>query len=415
MSTVAECQQRAQNIIAALPEKSLSPPPLFLSPISLLMNPITSISTTRPRGQPAAAKVPCDDCIARASSTKGKNASIGLCEHCTAVLHRTRRKQATPLVRRVRRQSNTIIDTVLGARGDPIDLPWSEDGHVQHALQFFVRNSAPQLAGYFDSPFWQRMVLQAGRHEPAVKHAIAAIGALHEKLLTGKIDSGQTHDRRTRFALEQCNRSIQFLIKPQEGGKPPNLRLMLTTCVLFTCFEALQGHCEQAIIHATQGYSLLQHYAMDPENKRWNVGAFAVELDQLCLLMRRIQTQSKGLMGKDFNAVPDVAAINAHRPTQFTSLLEARSGLEVVMNQLTIFFTDLELDDQFYNTAVSDAEKRFLFGPWLESWEMAFTAFLHCHRNTLSQSDRRAAMVLKAHHLVYNLYLICTIFVSGVC
>lgn len=131
--------------------------------------------------------------------------------------------------------------------------------------------------------------------------------------------------------------------------------------------------------------------------------------------MRRIQTQSKGLMGKDFNAVPDVAAIKTQRPTEFTSLLEARSGLEVVMNQLTIFFTDLELDDQFYNTAVSDAEKRFLFGPWLESWEMAFTAFLHHHRNTLSQSDRRAAMVLKAHHLVYNLYFICNSFVSGVC
>lgn len=62
---------------------------------------------------------------------------------------------------------------------------------------------------------------------------------------------------------------------------------MLTTCVLFTCFEALQGNCEQAIIHATQGYNLLQQYAVDPENRRWDAGAFAVELDQLCLLMRR--------------------------------------------------------------------------------------------------------------------------------
>lgn len=78
--------------------------------------------------------------------------------------------------------------------------------------------------------------------------------------------------------------------------KPPNLRLMLTTCVLFTCFEALQGHCEQAIVHATQGYALLQQYALEPASRRWDVGAFAVELDQLRLLMRRLQTQSKGLM-----------------------------------------------------------------------------------------------------------------------
>lgn len=141
------------------------------------------------------------------------------------------------------------------------------------------------------------MVLQAGRHEPSVRHALAAIGSLHEKVLAGIIDPTQPQDARTQFALQQCNKSIQHLIKPENTGMTkPNLRLMLTTCVLFTCFEALQGHCEQAIIHARQGYSLLQQYAVDPGSRRWDVGAFAVELDQLCLLMRRLQTQSKGIM-----------------------------------------------------------------------------------------------------------------------
>ncbi|KAK6397197.1 hypothetical protein LTR65_007697 [Meristemomyces frigidus] len=175
---------------------------------------------------------------------------------------------------------------------------------------------------------------------------------------------------------------------------------MLTICVLFTCFEALQGHCEQAITHATQGYSLLQQYASDSKNKRSDVGGFAVELDQLCLLMRRLQTQSKGLMGKDINIVPDMLAINAERPTSFRDLQEARSGLEVVLNQLTVYFMDLELDDHFYDMAVSNAEKHLLFAPWLESWEKAFSAFLTAHQAALSPQDRKAAMILKAHHLV---------------
>lgn len=106
------------------------------------------------------------------------------------------------------------------------------------------------------------MVLQAGRQEPAVRHAIAAIGALHKKLLHGNLSPDPMQDERTRFALEQCNKSIKLLVSPREEGEKPNLRLMLTACVLFTCFEALQGHCEQAIIHATQGYNLLQQYAM---------------------------------------------------------------------------------------------------------------------------------------------------------
>ena len=74
----------------------------------------SSSRTGRPRGRRAAAKVPCDDCIARASAKHGESASIELCEKCTAVLHRPRRKQQEePNVKRVRRQSNAIIDTAL--------------------------------------------------------------------------------------------------------------------------------------------------------------------------------------------------------------------------------------------------------------------------------------------------------------
>ena len=350
-------------------------------------------------GRRAAVKVPCDDCIKRASEQKD-DSNIELCERCTNILHRPRgRKQDAPVTRRMRRSSTAIIDTALGVRTDPVALPWSEDRAEQHALQFFVRHSAAQLAGYFDSPFWERMVLQAGRHEPAVKHAIAAVGALHEKLLTGAVTPGVSQDRRTRFALEQCNKSIQHLTKP-EGDKSPNLRLMLTTCVLFTCFEAMQGHCEQAIAHATQGYSLLQQYAMDPENNRFEAGAFAVELDQLCLMMRRLQTQSKGLMGKDYNIIPDAETMKLAKPTHFATLHEARSGLELVMNKLTVYFLDLELDDQFYDLVVANAEKHLIFAPWLEAWESAFTELLSRKQSSMSENDRKGAMVLKAHHIV---------------
>ncbi|KAK5174928.1 uncharacterized protein LTR77_000064 [Saxophila tyrrhenica] len=358
-------------------------------------------SSKRPRGRRAAPKVPCDECIVRASEKKdGSSGGIELCEKCISSLKRPRRKQQEQAnVRKVRRQSNAIIDTALGVRTDPIDMPWSDDRHEQHALQFFVQHSAPQLAGYFDSPFWQRMVLQAGRHEPAVRHAIAAIGALHEKLLTGSINPQQTSDRHAISALEYCNKSIKLLVNPDRGSKP-NLRLLLTSAVLFCCFEALQGHCEQAIIHATQGYSLLQQYAMDPENNRWDIGSFAVELDQLTVLMRNLQRMSKGLMGKDYNMIPDPEAINAKRPTSFNSMQEARSGLELVLNQLTAFFLDMELDDNFYDLAVANAEKHLLFGPWLAAWEKAFSEYLAREHDKLSPADRKAAMILKAHETV---------------
>lgn len=72
----------------------------------------------------------------------------------------------------------------------------------------------------------------------------------------------------------------------RRGDTKTDLRLLLTTCVLYSAFEALQSNCEQAIKHATQGYTLLQQYALD-QDKHWDAGAFALELDQLCIMMRR--------------------------------------------------------------------------------------------------------------------------------
>ncbi|EME89703.1 uncharacterized protein MYCFIDRAFT_193553 [Pseudocercospora fijiensis CIRAD86] len=326
----------------------------------------SSSSSKGLRGRRSGVKVPCDECIQRASQTGTEGNNLELCDKCTAVLSRPRKKQEDrpSNIRRVRRQRHAIIDTALGIHTEQPAMPWSSDRQEQHALQFFIKHSAPQLAGYFDSPFWQKMVLVAARHEPAVRHAVAAIGALHEKLLAGVVNPAETtQDKRGRFALEQCNKSIQILIKPREAGGNPNLRLMLTTCVLFTCFEALQGNCEQAIIHASQGYNLLQQYAVDPEDKRWDAGAFAVELDQLTVLMRRLQTQGKGLMGKDSNMLSRTQELALEKPTRFVDLNDARSTLEKVLNQLTVFFLDLELDEQYYDMAISNGEKHLIFAP----------------------------------------------------
>lgn len=60
----------------------------------------------------------------------------------------------------------------------------------------------------------------------------------------------------------------------------------------------------------------------------------------------------------------------------------------------------MELDDDFYNRARSDTEKNLLLGPWLADWESAFTALLSQNQAKLTEEDRKAAMILKAHHLV---------------
>jgi len=243
------------------------------------------------------------------------------------------------------------------------------------------------------------MLLQSGFQSPAVKHAIAAIGALHEKLFMRADDKNFSTPQNCAFALEQCNQSIQHITKPADG-KQPDLKSLLTTCILFTCFEAMQGHCEQAIAHAKQGYVLLKQYATDPQSKPCEMGAFATELDQLCLMMQRLQKQSKGLLAIEYHTVgEDTGVGDATKPVYFETLQDARIELEKMINQLAIFFLDLDLNDDFYNMVRDSPDRCPSYAAWLVAWEKAFSQLLARKQADLTPSERRGAMVLKAHHL----------------
>ena len=170
---------------------------------------------------------------------------------------------------------------------------------------------------------------------------------------------------------------------------------MLTTCVLFTCFEAMQGHCEQAIAHARQGYILLRQYATDPESDKRETGAFAVELSQLCLIMQRLQTQSKGLMAKNYTTLGEDGLCDIPKPRHFEHLGEARIALEKAINWLSIYFLDLDLSDNFYDLVCANGDKFIMSAPWLKAGEEAFTKLLVRSQDALTPTERKGAMVLK--------------------
>lgn len=86
------------------------------------------------------------------------------------------------------------------------------------------------------------------------------------------------------------------------------------------------------------------------------------------------------------------AQLHTERPDRFENLNEARKSLGLVLNHLTVFFLNLEVDDKYCNLAVTSGE--------LESWESAFSELLARTRTQMILSERRAAMILKAHHLV---------------
>lgn len=112
------------------------------------------------------------------------------------------------------------------------------DDQERRSFDFFRKRTALQLSGFFDSEFWNRSVPQATLHEPAIRHAVLALSALHERFESG--DNSiliKTWNRNEGgFALQQYNKSIHYLIRPNNRCKQ-SVHVCLVACMLFACFE----------------------------------------------------------------------------------------------------------------------------------------------------------------------------------
>lgn len=105
----------------------------------------------------------------------------------------------------------------------------------RRAFDFFRSRTSTQLPGFFLSEIWDRVILQATFHEPVIRHAVLALGCLHECF--------ERNDRFVpkrnigcKFALEQYNLAIMHLVKPATTGQQA-IDVCLIACMLFCCFE----------------------------------------------------------------------------------------------------------------------------------------------------------------------------------
>lgn len=106
---------------------------------------------------------------------------------------------------------------------------------AKQSFTFFLQLTCPQLAGFCGSDFWERLILQAAYHEPAVRYAVTAVGSPHQ--LTEYQVS--LDDAKKGFALEQYNLAIRELVNSVSGNGRQRVDVCLINCILLTCFEVV--------------------------------------------------------------------------------------------------------------------------------------------------------------------------------
>ena len=118
-----------------------------------------------------------------------------------------------------------------------LDIPGGEN--ERRNFYFFHNRTVPQLAGFFGSEFWEKLVPRTTYHHPAIRHAVLALGSLHERFEMGdrSIFASNLDTAQGGFALQQYNKAIQSLIKTTSTKQRQQLDICLIACVLFACFE----------------------------------------------------------------------------------------------------------------------------------------------------------------------------------
>ena len=145
----------------------------------------------------------------------------------------------------------------------PTSLPSAVSGSDAHAFDFFRVKTAPSLAGHFSANVWEKLVLQLSQRHQLIFQASVAVGALGYFRSSGPGCLARSKTAKSHYdvALTNYGKAINGLrsyIETASGEADEEVGLVvLVSCLLFICFEMLQGDQTLVISHLVKGLKVL--------------------------------------------------------------------------------------------------------------------------------------------------------------
>ncbi|KAF2650214.1 hypothetical protein K491DRAFT_683196 [Lophiostoma macrostomum CBS 122681] len=220
-------------------------------------------------------------------------------------------------------------------------------------LQYFHDETTSGFQSVWDWTLWNRLVLQGCRHEPFVRYAVVAIGALHKSLRMGRDGYGgfeitepiaKLHREFAYLTYGKAIKHMQNAIVTDSGP-----RYALIACLLIILFESHIGNRYKALAHAEHGLRILQQ-SKDQRTAAKEEASSAPSLpsstleDEIVQAFRSLDIQ--------ITTVSDSRTASAHTraiaedtisikgmPTLFRSLHEARHYWSILLHQTFHFLS----------------------------------------------------------------------------
>lgn len=135
----------------------------------------------------------------------------------------------------------------------------------EHALDCFFYWTTKCFPSELTGPYRRQDIL----HEPAIRHAMVAMGIFHE-IYRYQI-TGPPEMQRRIIAMQHYGKAIQSLLIQQNPDiytidSKKTTSVSLLACLLFVSLESSQGHYQSALAHLQSGFALFQGFSSEQEN-----------------------------------------------------------------------------------------------------------------------------------------------------
>jgi hypothetical protein len=286
------------------------------------------------------------------------------------------------------------------------DLPG--DRLRRRSFDFFRSCSVPNISLHFGSPPWTRLALQASHLEPALQHAAAALGALHEYLESRRY-SGDLVANNTitiDYATQQYMTALTFLRQLLTKSDSQSIELALICALMCIYFEVLQENWEIAQVHLENCLKVLD--PLLPDQGSWLTNAVETNMrkskpidDHIVHAFAHLDIEASCTLGGRAPSMC-IAAATLDIPSRFTSISQARQVLYGLTSQLHSFMRSTADD---YRSSIQPiplptiAEAN-LHQARLKDWESSLSAFLNDPSTKLSRQEQQGANVISIQQKV---------------
>jgi hypothetical protein len=217
----------------------------------------------------------------------------------------------------------------------------STDALERRTFDFFRAKTAPTVSGYFQDSVWDRIVLQLSHSEPAVRHAVNALGALHEQRSEAGNGNPNGSLVKVGYPIQQYSKALNAMQDLMKSGNV-SLDILLLCALVCIHFEALREAFVPCLMHVENAIQLLNSNSGTFDARKVN--------PSLVRAIMRMDLQGTMYLGSRVPGLPFfTAATDNILPTSFHDLTQARDLVNTWSSRLYHFMRTVADDHKFRN------------------------------------------------------------------